>query len=194
MEESLLSLRSGKSDLEKKMLFLAWLTEKVQERAPKSIPVLVGGTAVQIYTGTAYATIDIDIVCDAGEKIADILMSNGFIRDGRYFENQDLGIVLEIPDYYYNGRIMPIQMDNGSMVYVSSAEDMILDRINNYVACGHADDLQWASVMFSGFVDRVDMAYLLEKADEYLIRKEIEDMVSECLNGNKQNITNRQVM
>ena len=40
-----LSLNQVKDPLEKRMLFLAWLAEKVHENGRKSSPVLVGGGA-----------------------------------------------------------------------------------------------------------------------------------------------------
>ena len=68
------------SDIEKKIFFLAWLNEQIKVTESVIFPILVGGSAVQLYTGGNYASVDMDIVLDDISTVVDILEANSFTK------------------------------------------------------------------------------------------------------------------
>lgn len=63
-------------EMEKKIFFMAWLGKKLRGAGSRALPVLVGGSAVQLYTGSNYMSIDMDIYLDDIQPAADILKEN----------------------------------------------------------------------------------------------------------------------
>ena len=153
--------------VDRKKYFMTLLTREVEMfgRTTKS-PVVVGGTAVDIYTKGLFPSRDIDLIGDR-KIIGEILEKKfGFARAGRHWVNERMGIFIEVPGDYLSGdknKITTIWV--GSLkLYMIGIEDLIIDRLN---ACAHwkSDmDCKQADYMLRYYGKRLDIRYLNQKA------------------------------
>lgn len=91
-------------------------------------PIVVGGTAVGIYTAGTYQTMDIDLVLDGRAIVGPILERLGFEKPGgqRHWYHPEIRLALVIPDNHLEGsmdRVTTLELPDG---YI---EDLVLDRI-----------------------------------------------------------------
>ena len=49
-------------EINNKLMFLKWLTDRLEERHILGCPILVGESAVQVYTFGNYGSVDLDIL------------------------------------------------------------------------------------------------------------------------------------
>ena len=164
--------KSIESQIERKLYFLGWLNCQLAALNVNRFPVLVGGSVVELYTAGNYASKDIDL-CYSSTLLDSVLLPLGFYKDGRYWVHEELDILLECPGSNYNNRILEIELKNGYHVYVSSIEDIIIDRLCAFVFCNSPSDGEWAQVMLA--TDAIDIDW------EYLERRANEEGVAKCL-------------
>jgi len=165
------------SDPQQKLLrFMAYLTKKVREINPLLTPVIVGGSAVFVYTFGGHLTYDIDLVVTDRQAVKEVLSKMGFRQgaDIRHWYHNDLDMAIEIPDDVLAGdddKITTIEVDD-SEVYVIGLEDLLIDRL---CAAKHwrsdRDEAQSLSLL-ELYADEIDMDYLQERArDEDVLDK-----------------------
>lgn len=98
------TLRNVHNGLDRKMAFLAWLNDELAIRhASKAI--LVGGSAMEFYSGTRFQSADIDVVCASRKELGEIFSSARFGKDGRYWYEDGLDILVEVPDDELDGEM-----------------------------------------------------------------------------------------
>jgi hypothetical protein len=104
----------------------AWF-QSLFERDP---PVLVGGAAVELYTGGAYRTEDLDFVGRVPSGVSRMLEGAGFRKRGRHWIHEEAQIFIELPAAAFdrNVRIDAIQIDEWTIVLLSP-EDVLVDRL-----------------------------------------------------------------
>jgi hypothetical protein len=168
--------------VDRKIYFMTLLTREVgmSGRAGKS-PVVVGGTAVDIYTRGLFPSRDIDIIGDR-KVIGGILEKKfGFARAGRHWVNERIGIFIEAPGDHFSGdknKITTIWV--GSLkLYIIGIEDLIIDRLNACVRWKSETDCDQARYMFRYYRDRLDFAYLEKKAKDEGILKALREFCKE---------------
>ena len=88
---SVLSLPDGPA---KTVALVAWV-QGLFER--DRTPVLVGGAAVELYTGGAYTTGDLDFAGTVPTAAARTLAAAGFVRHGRHWIHEAGQVYLEFP-------------------------------------------------------------------------------------------------
>ncbi|MHB8170745.1 MAG: DUF6036 family nucleotidyltransferase [Thermincolia bacterium] len=157
------------NDPQQKLLrFMAYLTNNVRNINPLLTPVIVGGSAVFIYTFGGHLTYDIDLVVTDRQAVTEVLSRMGFQQgaDIRHWYHDDLDMAIEIPDDVLagdNDKITIIEIDN-SEVYVIGIEDLLIDRL---CAAKHwksgRDEAQSLSLL-ELYSDEIDMNYLEERA------------------------------
>jgi len=93
-------------------------------------PVLVGGAAVELYTGGAYTTGDVDLVGHVPAAVARGLTSAGFRRRGRHWIHEAGQVFLEFPSAALREGETVVRIRVGSVeVSVVSPEDALVDRL-----------------------------------------------------------------
>jgi len=135
-------------------------------------PVLVGGGAVEFYTGSALMTGDIDITSPAQPELEMELQRLGFVRPAgpgkltRGWIHPDLGLGFEVvgrnpmgdtPDAVRVRLVHPIP--DTPEFRILSVEDMIADRMGQYASGTARDMLAQARELF-GLNANIDRAYL----------------------------------
>ena len=141
-----------------------------------SPPIIVGGAAVEYYTGAAIMTGDFDIVCAADQSLKDILVGLGFREENRQghllrgLYHPDLLMAVEIVSgALFDGRadrdrLAVIRLEHGREVLIASIEDMIADRMGQYASSprGAFDMLKQAMILLQ-LAENVDEPYLEER-------------------------------
>jgi hypothetical protein len=135
-------------------------------------PVLVGGGAVEFYTGSAVMTGDIDVTSPVQPELEEELQKLGFVRPSgpgkstRGWIHPDLGLGFEVvgnspmgdtPDEVRVRLVHPIGGEPG--LRVLSLEDMIADRMGQY-ASGTARDMLEQSRKLLPLVSKANRDYL----------------------------------
>jgi hypothetical protein len=91
-------------------------------------PVLVGGAAVELYTGGAYVTGDITFTGSVSPDAARALQSAGFERRGRHWVHEAVEVFVEFPTRVLREGEVAVRVRVGSCEVVAiSAEDVLAD-------------------------------------------------------------------
>jgi hypothetical protein len=144
-----------------------------------SVPVLVGGGAVEFYSAGALMSGDFDVVADNDESFDAALQSVGFQRENRpgwlqrgYF-HPELAIGVEVVGRaLFDGRgdrnrICVVDLGADSSVQVVSPEDLIADRMGQFSSSpqGVREMLEQA-VLLLLLANEIDEAYLDKRIGE----------------------------
>jgi hypothetical protein len=104
-----------------------WLQSLYPEEA---IPVLVGGSAVELYTGGAYTTGDLDFVGDVSTKVRNVLIEAGFVKLGKNWIHEEAKIFLEFPSSSLREGEREAVLNLGRFrIRIVSPEDLLVDRL-----------------------------------------------------------------
>jgi len=153
--------------LVKKLQILALLTQRLEQHGVR--PVLVGGTALELYTAGAYATADMDIVVADREVAIQALREMGFEPHGRHWFHPQREVAIEIPDTDLAGdyaRLLEVEIADGEVVYCIGIEDLLVDRLNAAVHWQSSEDARWAKNLLRNHAMRLDWDYLWQRARE----------------------------
>jgi hypothetical protein len=151
---------------------------------PSTEIVIVGGSAIAIWTSGAYVSGDIDLV-GPRSKLAPILASWGFAQaddpDGRvYWSRPDLGLLIDIvdrPDYVgHSEGLLQLQTPSGP-IHVAAVEDLILRRLIFWKRGGQPELLDQAVDLFRRNRQKLDPEYITGMTQN----EGIEDAYSEML-------------
>ena len=107
---------------------VAWFQGLFEDRSVA--PVLVGGGAVELYTGGAYMTGDLDFVGQLTDPVVKALAEAGFRRIGRHWKHERGQLFIEIPGSFLEKGVQATEMDAfGETVRVITPEDVLVDRL-----------------------------------------------------------------
>ncbi|WP_234419357.1 hypothetical protein [Sphingomonas sp. EC-HK361] len=142
----------------------------MKERAFEA-PILVGGAAAELYSGSAINTGDFDVVTSRQDAFEDALVALGFERPigkGHTFTGMlhpalKLGFEV-VSSVLLDGaadreRVRIFTLGKDGIVAVIALEDMIADRLGQYASGTAPEMLQQARLLFA-LSDRLDLAYL----------------------------------
>jgi hypothetical protein len=147
------------------MLLVGYLTEKLFKDG-KSI-FLVGGQAVEAYTGGQFTTGDIDITTTDKEATEKVLAQMSFTREGMVWLNERLGLAVHIVGDYPTRSEKVRKVDVGSYrVHVIGVEELIIDRLKAAKFWKSERDSEQAVVLLNAFRRTVDIEYLRKRARE----------------------------
>lgn len=164
----------GRSDVDRKMIFVAELRSRLRD-APC---VLVGGSLVEFFTGGQYVSGDIDLVGDR-EAIGAVLDAAGFTREGRHFARDDLGLFVEVPkaELRKGGSTIVIEFE-GRPVEAVSLEDLIVDRLLAAKFWGSRTDREQGILLLAAHADRIDRARLAARARAERVADELDAVLA----------------
>lgn len=108
----------------------AALVEWFQSLYEGEPPTLVGGAAVEMYTGGAYTTGDLDFVGSVPSAVERRLLEEGFEKKGRHWIREEGRVFLEFPVSSLEEGERPVEVEvGGHRVRVLSPEALIVDRL-----------------------------------------------------------------
>ncbi len=108
---------------------MAWF-QGLYEHDP---PVLVGGAAVELYTGGAYTTGDLDFAGQVPPAVAAKLAEGGFERAGRHWVHEEAQVFLELPSPSLDPGETAARLRRGDLsVVVLAPEELIANRLASW--------------------------------------------------------------
>ena len=149
---------------EKRILTFAALLAK----ASGSDVIVVGGSAIEVYTRGGYTSGDIDLTGDR-RKIHLVLKAWEFKDEGRLWTHKDWKVAVEVVGAQYNGslfRTSLIETPYGP-VRVAAIEDLLIKRLAEAKHWKVKKALDEAAILWAATADRLDYSYLEEQAKRY---------------------------
>lgn len=144
-----------------------------------SVPVLVGGAAVELYTGGAYTTGDLDFVGDIPRPVADKLVGAGFRREGRHWILEPGEVFIELPGTSLESDEPAVQIDVGGIsVIAASPESMLVDRLSSWQFWRSSVDGVNAYLLWIAQEKRMDHNRIVALAKKRGVEKSLERLAS----------------
>lgn len=145
--------------LSKKFDFLADISSNFPDEKK---PILVGGSAVELYTRGISKSIDFDLIADRS-VIVPLLLKMGFKQTGRHFYKNR--IYIEIQSDTLHGRSVIIKYKD-KKIRVISIEDLIIDRLCACKFWNSVYDCEQAQMLIKSYKSKLDRQYLNARAKQ----------------------------
>jgi hypothetical protein len=156
-------LASEPNELRKKMLLLGYISERMARRNASVF--LVGGQAVETYTGGVFTTGDIDITTTDTKETEALLEKLGFVREGMIWVSMRLGMAVHLVASYPRRSVRHRTFEvDGYLVKVVGVEDLVIDRLCAAKFWNSERDAEQAKALLDVFRDSIDEGYLEETA------------------------------
>lgn len=168
-------LTGAPSATERHLRFAALLASGL--RASGTEFIVVGGSAIEFYTRGQYTSGDIDVVYTGSVEVDKPLRQWRFIRHGRIWLNERLGIVLDFVKPPYTGdlnRTQALETPYGS-IRLAAIEDLIVKRLASTKHWRRPRDADHAQLLAAGYEDRIHWGYVERLAVQY----EVEDLLAD---------------
>ena len=130
--------------------------------------VLTGGSAVSIFSGEKYVSLDLDFVITGYPKrsrVLEAMQEIGFRQTGRHFEHPDTALLVEFPGGPLSvgkaqvSKIDTLQYETGRLQIISPS-DCVKDRLVAYYHWGDRQALEQAIMVIQG--NRIDLSEIAE--------------------------------
>jgi hypothetical protein len=147
-------------------IFLLWLITRGITTLGGDRPILVGGGAVEIYTGIRFATGDLDLVAPSMIECADTLDALGYTRPShsKHFVNRTIASLVDVHESTLYGREEAIEVVYRKVpLLIVSPEDCIAERLASYRRHGSTLDILNAFLVSYHQKDRLDANRLSER-------------------------------
>lgn len=157
---------AGEGDpLRRKLVALSLLADRL--RSDGIVPIVVGGTALAIYTAGGYETKDVDLALPIAPEVDSAFGELGFTKSGRFWVRPELDLFFVAPaPAGLAGETAPrteIEVD-GLPVVVLGIEDLLLDRLRAVLYWKSDEDRRWSLRLARLWFDRIDWNYLAKVA------------------------------
>jgi len=143
--------------------------------------VVVGGYAVELYTGGGYRTGDVDIVVEGSADVVERALDALGRRVGRVWDLSEIGLMAKAVDVVstsYSREKDPVRVRVGTAhVYVEPPEESAISCLN---ACVYRDsdlDCEKAAMVLAAQWDKIDWEYLYRRAREESVVEMLERLV-----------------
>ncbi len=172
-------LKEEKDQLKRKLLFLGFFSEKLKEKGVNAV--IVGGEAIDIWTGGTFASADIDLLVQSKKITEKLLNKFGFEKQANtLWLNMDLATVIHVIESSFSGDTSKLKkMKIGKYeIQIASPEYLIKDRLCSYKFWKEnpQSDMEKTVALLRIFSDSIDNSYLDELAKE----NDIEDVLAEA--------------
>jgi hypothetical protein len=155
---------------------VAWV-QGLFEAEEGPIPILVGGAAVELYTGGAYTTGDLDFVGDVSRGVARALEAAGFTRQGRHWVHHEGEVFLEFPASHLDeGERADYLEVGGRRILVLGPEELIADRLAAWEHWGSEVDAVNAFLLWRGTGEQLDLERLRGLAKHHQVETSLESL------------------
>lgn len=145
--------------LRKKFDFLAEISSRFPDDKK---PILVGGSAVELYTRGQSRSQDVDLVADRNVLVP-MLREMGFKESGRHFYKYPNYI--EIPSNTLHGKSIFLRYKKWK-IKVICVEDLIIDRLCACKFWKSTYDCEQAKMLLRAYTKKIDWSYLRVRADQ----------------------------
>jgi hypothetical protein len=135
-------------------------------------PIVVGGTAEEIQSGSPYHETDLDLCGVVAPDERAVLRGLGFRKRGRHWFHDASKVAVEFPDTRIDGdeaRIERIRV-GGGIASIIGIDDLYVDRLRQATAplanVEGSVEFQSALAVAAGGLDRIDRRYVLSRIRE----------------------------
>lgn len=172
-------------DTRKFMVFIGSLNKFFEDKNIGRI-IVVGGFAVEIYTGRGYRTADIDIITEGygSDTLTDkILRKLGYDKEGRTYiieTGELLSKAVDIVGILYDKPKQPIKwmLDKKDYYfYIIPPEEAIVSSLASAKFWNIGIDYERAAMIYVAQKDNMDIEYLLRRADKENVRDFLDKIV-----------------
>ena len=138
--------------------------------------IMVGGSAIEVYTSGRYTSGDIDLVSGRGDALRKVLASWGFKHPSRVWENDAWGLVVDIVGPPYTGSLERTTFRGTPFGHVRLAalEDLIVKRLLSTRFWKIPGDRAHALMLAEQYYAAIDWPYL----EAFAAREEVGDMAA----------------
>lgn len=186
--EAIGKILAGTSDPSQRTLYFSALL--AQEAGLREGLIVVGGSAIEIYTHGAYVSGDIDVIGPRA-RIERVLRDWGFQKDGRTWWSAEWKLVIDIVrSEGYTGsevRLRVFESPYGT-VRVAAVEDLIIGRLASTKFWKLPEDLKQATLLAIEYVDTIDWGYVELRAS----KEDVSDLLVELRHRASSVTTGRQ--
>ncbi|HXQ93932.1 MAG TPA: hypothetical protein VN864_02015 [Thermoplasmata archaeon] len=158
-------LRSTPKSYDRILHFAALLAREIGSEV-----VVVGGSAIEVYTKGGYVSGDIDIRADR-EAVRRALAGWKFNEEGRLWIRADWNIAVDVVGNQYTGD--PYRATTAATPYgpvqIAVVEDLFVKRLAAAKHWRVREALDEASLLWADYSDRMDVAYLDQQAATYKV-------------------------
>lgn len=157
----------------------AWFQGLFDGGERNQIPVLVGGGAVELYSGGAYTTGDLDFVGPLPRRVERELVRSGFERAGRHWVHDEGRVFIEVPAAALDQGEQVVRVDFGPhSVLTISPEDALLDRLAAWKHWESGADGVAAFLLYRATRDGLDEERLRRVAEKRGLAGALDRLVS----------------
>ena len=149
-------------------IYLLWLVTRAVTILGGNRPILVGGGAVEFYTGVRFSTGDLDLVAPGSAICEEALCSLGFERppNARHYINRTISALVEIHSDALQANEEPVEVVyQKTPLLIISPEDCLTERINKYKKHGSTLDLLNAFLIAFHQRDRINEETMVERME-----------------------------
>lgn len=155
------ALADERDPARRRLVALALVADRLAEDGLE--PILVGGAALELYTGGGYATGDVDLALPNTPEVDRAFADLGFRKRGRHWVHAELDLLFEAPaPAGLPGETAPrtvLDVD-GLPVVVIGVEDLLIDRLRAAVHWSSDEDRRWARRLARLHAERIDWDYV----------------------------------
>lgn len=169
-------LRAAEDETRYRLYFAALLSAEAAV-APDDFFV-VGGSAIEVYTGGAYTSGDIDIVCAHDDRLRRVLRAWGFGNTGRIWSSDELGLVIDLVRLPYSGSAerTTLMTTPYGPVRLAAVEDLLIKRLSSMKHWRIPGHLDHAKMLASEFADQIDWEYAGRYGREHDVGELVEEL------------------
>jgi hypothetical protein len=140
----------------------------VLARESREEVIVVGGSAIEVYTPGAYASGDIDLVGDKDAILA-VLTKWKFTEHGRLWIRKDWRIAIDVVGPTYTGSLFRTSLTQTKYgpVRIAAIEDLLIKRLALAKHWRAKAALDEAALLWKDYKERMDMNYVEECARNY---------------------------
>ncbi|MDE1821460.1 MAG: hypothetical protein KGJ23_10065 [Euryarchaeota archaeon] len=152
---------------------------------------VVGGSAIELYTRGAYVSGDVDLVVPDKDRIASSLRRWGFGKEGRLWVRDDWKLAVDLVGTYYTGsstRTRIITTPYGP-VRLAAIEDLLVKRLASAKHWRQRGDLEHAALLGARFKDSIDWTYARERAKTFDVADLLRALEREIMPGAREERT-----
>jgi len=178
-EEEIAEELAQEPDLTKRILtFLSWLNEYLEAQGLGRL-ILVGGFAVEVYTGSTYRTLDVDIVVTGGAGLVRSFLDAIADRTGRTWVPRLRPLAkkgIDLVGTVLTGEKRPVELRiRGRRLYVEAPEDLIVKSLAGWKFWNSEEDRDKAILLLEALRGRIDLDYLRRRAREEGVLDKLEE-------------------
>lgn len=172
-------LKGDIDPLTKRIIFMGYVTGELEKEGLS--PVAAGDYAVELYTSGGFKGNTVDVIAPR-ELIEGLLLLLDFKEEDGGWRNESVDILVRVlGEDLTEGQLQRVnQIDvNGLMVYLIGLEDLITDKLKDFVAKGDPAAIVWVQELIEIHVSEIDWDYLKERAAGEGVTGALQELIDE---------------